>query len=371
PDRNAGLAHDERAARKTQEQLHPYRHRLSSAALGHRRCRARSRVGRSRSDRSPRQVVAARRSSRPRSPASRRRSAHRHRPQRRRPQLTRVLRLLRILRLLLRRHGHLQLEAEVPQIHGRRPRMSFRNKPVRSLRLFTALAVLFACLSAAAQFSGPALPPTTGPAILFPASRDVVLGGGDVITVRVFGPGDYAATVPIGVDGKVQLPLIGVVSLQGITVNAAESLIAQKLVDAGMFRDPQVTITLVQGPRATVSIIGEVHGIVPIVGERRLLDVLAAGGGLPATASHVITINRPGLDQPIVVDLGTDPAHSSLANIPIFGGDTIVIARVGVVYVLGAFKSQGAIPLVQDSPLTLLQVAALSGGPSFEGDYGD
>jgi polysaccharide export outer membrane protein len=259
--------------------------------------------------------------------------------------------------------------------------MNFRNKPVRSLRLSTALALLFACLSATAQFSGPSLPAGTGinrpttlttdPAILFPASRDVVLGGGDIITVRVFGPGDYSPTVPIGVDGKVQLPLIGVVSLQGLTVNAAEALIAQKLVDAGMFRDPQITITLVEGPRATVSIIGEVHGIVPIVGERRLLDVLAAGGGLPSTASHVITINRPGLDQPIVVDLGSDPARSALANIPIFGGDTIITARVGVVYVLGAFKAQGVIPLTQNSPLTLLQVTSISGGPAFEGDYSD
>jgi len=111
--------------------------------------------------------------------------------------------------------------------------------------------------------------------------------------------------------------------------------------------------------------------VVPIIGERRLLDVLAAAGGLPATASHVITINRPGLDQPIVVDLGTDPARSALANIPIFGGDTIVTARVGVVYVLGAFKTQGAIPLAGNSPLTLLQVASLAGGPSFEGDYAD
>jgi polysaccharide export outer membrane protein len=257
--------------------------------------------------------------------------------------------------------------------------MSFHANSIRLLKLL-AIAAL-SCLPAAAQFNGPALPPdasinrpatlTTDPAILFPASRDVQLGGGDLITIRVFGPGDYAPTVRIGIDGKVQLPLIGVVSLQGLTVTAAETLIAQKLIDAGMFIDPQVTIQLVEGPRAVVTIIGEVHGLVPIMGERRLLDVLAAGGGLPATASHIITINRPGLDQPIVVDLGTDPARSALANIPIFGGDTIVIARVGVVYVLGAFKTQGAIPVTQNSPLTLLQVAALSGGPDYEGNYSD
>jgi polysaccharide export outer membrane protein len=57
--------------------------------------------------------------------------------------------------------------------------------------------------------------------------------------------------------------------------------------------------------------------------------------------------------------------------VPIFAGDTIVTSRTGVVYVLGAFKSQGAVPLAPNSPLTLLQVAALSGGPAFEGRYDD
>jgi polysaccharide export outer membrane protein len=257
--------------------------------------------------------------------------------------------------------------------------MSFNTNPILLLKL-AAIAVL-GCLPAAAQFNGPTLPPditvnrpatlTTDPAILFPASRDIQLGGGDLISLKVFGPGDYAATVRIGIDGKVQLPLIGVVSLQGLTITGAETFIAQKLVDAGMFVDPQVTIQLIEGPRAVVTLIGEVHGIVPIMGERRLLDVLAAGGGLPASASHIITINRPGLDQPIVVDLGTDPARSALANIPIFGGDTIVVGRVGVIYVLGAFKTQGAIAVTQNSPLTLLQVASLSGGPNYEGNYSD
>jgi len=263
-------------------------------------------------------------------------------------------------------------------------RMVVRSLLNTTLRDTFALLALLACvavLPASAQFNGPALPPTVGvnhptalttdPAILFPASRDIQLGSGDVIAVKVFGPGDYSPSVRIGVDGKVQLPLIGVVSLQGLTITQAESLIASKLVEAGMFVDPQVTIQVTEGPRASVSIIGEAHGVVPVLGERRLLDILAAGGGLPVTASHIITIDRPGLPQPIVVDLGNDPARSAYANIPIFGGDTIIVGRVGVVYVIGAFKTQGAIPVQGNTPLTLLQVASLSGGPSFAGKYSD
>ena len=148
-------------------------------------------------------------------------------------------------------------------------------------------------------------------------------------------------------------------------------MIAERLVTAGMYRNPQVTIQLTESPNQVVTVVGEMHGTVPVVGQKRLLDVLSAAGGLPLTASHTITINRPGVDQPIIVNLGTDPARSALANIPVFPHDTMVVSRVGVVYMLGAFRTQGAIPLNQNSPLTLMQVAALGGGPGFEGKYDD
>jgi polysaccharide export outer membrane protein len=85
----------------------------------------------------------------------------------------------------------------------------------------------------------------------------------------------------------------------------------------------------------------------------------------------MITISRPGLAEAIVVDLGNDPAQSEQANVPVFAGDTVIVARVGVVYLLGAFKTQGPFPLKQNSPLTLMQLTAMGGGPGFEGKYDD
>jgi polysaccharide export outer membrane protein len=264
--------------------------------------------------------------------------------------------------------------------------------------IVVVLLVMVLSGSAAAQFSGPALgvstqvnPPvtiTTDPAILYPANRDVYLWHDDLITVHLFGSSEYGPTTRVGLDGTIQLPLVGSVQVEGLTLHQAQDLIAQKLVSAGMYRDPQVSIQIVESPNQTATVIGELHGLVAIIGERRLYDVLAAvgggggfssttttvvvgGGGLPATASHVITINRPGVAQPITVDMGTDPAKSAEANIPIFPRDTIVVSRVGVVYLLGAFKTQGAVPLSQNSPMTLMKVAALTGGTGFEGKQGD
>ncbi len=249
--------------------------------------------------------------------------------------------------------------------------------------LFVAvlLVVLTMTGGVQAQFSGPALDlnttvnrkvtPTTDPAILFPSAREIQLGQGDLIAIHLYGMTDYAPVVRVALDGTIQLPLIGVVAVDGISLHDAEKLIAIRLTDAGMYRNPQVTVQLLESPNEVVTITGEMHGVFPVAGGKRLFDVLAAAGGLPAIASHTITINRPGIAQPIIINLGTDPALSAMSNVPVFPRDTIIVSRVGVVYLLGAFKIQGAVPLQQDTPLTLIQLTALGGGAGYEGDYSD
>jgi polysaccharide export outer membrane protein len=260
-----------------------------------------------------------------------------------------------------------------------------RIQPISRLApLFVLCLALFQLLAgstAHAQFSGPSLSAstpvnqpvvlTTDPAVLYPQDREMHLGPGDIITVHIYGSLDYSPQATISLDGSAQLPLAGTIHVEGLTLHEAERKIADELIRAGMYRDPQVSIQLNESPHQVATLSGEVRGLVPILGQRRLFDVIAGAGGFPATASHVVTIHRPGVDQPIVIDLGTDPAKSERANVPIFAGDTIVTARTGVVYVLGAFKIQGSVPLQQNSPLTLMQVAALSGGPGFEAKYGD
>lgn len=265
--------------------------------------------------------------------------------------------------------------------------LSPRHLAIRFSRLIhpgVALFSLFLMTTPAvhAQFSGPAtsstsaynqeLIPTTDPAVLYPGERDVVLTIGDDIIIRLFSDPKYTSTVRINNDGTVLLPLIGIVHLEGLSVTQAERLIAEKLEADGMYRNPQVTLQITVGPNAVATVIGEVHATVPIVGSRHLLDVLSVAGGLPPSASHVITINRPGVTKPIVVDLGTDPLISSLKNIPIFPGDTIVVSRIGIIYIFGEFGSQaGTIPLNAYTPLTLTEATALSGGVKWDSRSSD
>ena len=207
--------------------------------------------------------------------------------------------------------------------------------------------------------------------LLHPSTPDTVLEPGDQITVRLFSDPDYNVSTRIGADGTALMPLIGKVQLLGVTVSNSEQMIARELEDAGMYRAPQVILQISEGPSSVITLAGEMHNLLPVVGSRNLYAVIAAGGGLPNSASRTVVIFRAGSTQPISVDLGNDPLHSAAANIPIFPGDTVVVSRIGVVYVMGEFKNPGIVNMTNYGPLTLTQVAAMVGGPIYDARYNE
>lgn len=251
---------------------------------------------------------------------------------------------------------------------------------LRRVLLFTFLLASLSTLRAFGQYNAPSVqvPPqgnatvlTTDPSILYPPAPTFHIVPGDVLAVKVFGQSDYQGGGRVDLNGDIELPFLGIVHVNGMTIPEVETFLASRLQQAGIYNSPQVSVTVGEGPNVVATLLGEVRGAVPIYGQRGLLDVLTASGGLPAAASHIVTINRPGVPAPIVVDLGTDPAHSTAANIPIFPGDIIVTGHVGVAFAIGAFKSPGVIPLAGNTPVTLMQAASSIGGPAYEAKPSD
>ncbi len=249
----------------------------------------------------------------------------------------------------------------------------------RPRRYFVTLLVLFAAVACRAQYNGPPTNAdrsgvtsiTNEQAALFPATPETVLQPGDQISVHLFSDPDYTLSTRIGIDGTVLMPLIGTVQLRGLTVSAAEDMIAHKLQAAGMYQNPQVILQINEGPSSVITLAGEMHEILPVVGSRSLYAVIASGGGLPPGASRNVTVFRAGSSQPITVDMGNDPLHGASANIPIFPGDTVVVSRIGIVYVMGEFKNPGIVNITNYGPLTLTEVAAMVGGPVYDAKYSE
>ena len=76
-------------------------------------------------------------------------------------------------------------------------------------------------------------------------------------------------------------------------------------------------------------------------------------------------MRRPGESVPYTIILGTDPKNTDETNIPLMAGDTVIVPKVGSVFVIGQVKTPSAIPLSSNAPITVMRAIAMSGGLNF------
>jgi polysaccharide export outer membrane protein len=216
--------------------------------------------------------------------------------------------------------------------------------------------------------------------VLLAAKRPVLrLHTDDVISVQVFNIHDYAPSERIADDGTVRLPLVGTVSLAGLTTEEAALVIQEKLSGGGFVNEPQVTVSTSAQPSAIVTVSGDVAkpGTFPAYGSLKLMDFISQAGGMVevgavgAAASSTVTLIRPSLDHTVSIPLGPNAADSPYSRLPLFPGDEIRVSRAGVVYAVGAFKAEGVFPLKTSSPTTVLELVAMAGGIGFQADRKD
>jgi polysaccharide export outer membrane protein len=101
-----------------------------------------------------------------------------------------------------------------------------------------------------------------------------------------------------------------------------------------------------------------------VLGSRRLYDIISAAGGFTPSAGRTVTItHRSAPQSPIVVTLSDTADKATDANVEVYPGDTIVVAKAQAVYVVGEVNRPAGI-LMDNRGMTVLKALALSGGPS-------
>ena len=199
-----------------------------------------------------------------------------------------------------------------------------------------------------------------------PQDRTIRIGTGDLLQITVFGVPDLAEEVRVNDAGSVSVPLIGNVHLAGLTSDEAQQLIATRLRDRGLLRDPQVAVFQKEYASQGIAVMGEVQrpGIYNLLGERRLSDAISAAGGTTGRAGRAISITHPNQpDKPIIVDMDyMDPSKSPVGNVTLLPGDTVVVSRAGVVYVVGAVVRPSGFVMENNEKMTVLQAVAMAGG---------
>jgi polysaccharide export outer membrane protein len=198
------------------------------------------------------------------------------------------------------------------------------------------------------------------------------LEAGDLIEVAVYNVPELTTKARVSSKGEIDLPLINYVHVADLTADEAEGLIEKRLSDGGFVKNPHVTLFVDQYASEGASVLGEVAkpGVYPVQGQQRLFDVISAAGGFTERAGRSVTVtHRDQPEKPITLPLSRNVSDNPASNIPILPGDTIIVRKADLVYVVGDVGRPSGF-LMDSGHLTVLQAIALAGGTSRTANLG-
>jgi polysaccharide biosynthesis/export protein len=226
---------------------------------------------------------------------------------------------------------------------------------------FSFSLVLFAATLLCWAQSGPTGSPTADS-----GKQNLRIGPRDELEITIFAASDLSAHGRVDNDGNIFIPLLGSVHVAGMTSAEAGQAIAEKLQQDHVLNHPQVSVFVKEYTNGEISVSGEVNkpGVYSALGPHRLLDILQTAGGLSEKAGNSLTISHRGAADVTTIELSPDPAVMEQRNIELEPGDTVVVAKAGIVYVLGEVYRPGGYISNSRGGFTVLQVMAAAGGPT-------
>ena len=163
------------------------------------------------------------------------------------------------------------------------------------------------------------------------AARDEYrIGPADVLGVRIWRNPELSVDVPVRIDGRISVPLLGDVEAAGRTTEELSAVIAEQLSE--FITAPDVTVIVLQLNSKQVYLVGGVlrPSAIGLQVEMRVLDAIAAVGGFsPFANKRGIKILRRQPDGGVVEYRfnynaflrGSEPG----SNIQLHPGDTVVV----------------------------------------------
>jgi polysaccharide biosynthesis/export protein len=224
--------------------------------------------------------------------------------------------------------------------------------------------------SAAAAPSAVPLPQDSSASSPAVTQESLLIGHGDLLHISVLRESELDQRVRVLDSGEIALALIGKVTVEGLTPAQAAARIAESYRDGKFLLHPEVSVFVEEYATETVTILGQVAhpGTVRLTAPRSLIDVLSLAGGLTEFADRHIVIERKAQgdepEQRIRAFLPNRADDALNANVFVRPGDTVVIPKAGIVYVLGDVAHPGGYVMQNDSQLTVLQAIALAAGAS-------
>lgn len=225
-----------------------------------------------------------------------------------------------------------------------------RNKP---LRYFAVCGVLVCLL------------PSWGGRLQAQTQESLLIGPGDLLHVQVLDTPDLEEHARVTDAGKLPLILGGDVKVAGLTPEGAAHAIERVLLDGNYVLHPRVLVTVDEYATQKVSVLGEVKmpGAYSINTPKSVLDVLTLAGGLTDLADRKILIERHGTGEKVPYFVSNKPGVAIDTSVEVDPGDTIVVPKAGIVYLLGDVARPGGYTMTNnEAAISVLELVARAGG---------
>jgi len=197
---------------------------------------------------------------------------------------------------------------------------------------------------------------------------------GFLLDVEVYDEPDLSAHLRVGDNGNVIMPLVGPIHVAEDTQAEAQQKIQESLKSAKILTNPQVTLNVVQYVSTLVTVLGEVGspGRLQLLAPHSLLDVISLAGGETAFAGGVIQVRHEEAGKVTTASYhyGRSSNGDTISGIMIHDGDTVIVARAGIVYVLGAVTRPGGFLMQEDGKLDAAQALSLALGTTIQAKTG-
>jgi protein involved in polysaccharide export with SLBB domain len=168
-----------------------------------------------------------------------------------------------------------------------------------------------------------------GPLLDAPVGRSYVLGAGDRVAVAIFGDFNHLYTLPVGPEGTVVIPSVGIATVGGLNLEQAEQRVRQ--VVARYYRNVDVHLSLSQVRSFKVYVVGDVErpGVRVATAATRVSEVV---GGTARVVEGVrrrnVTLRRAG-GETVPVDLiRFNQLGDVSANPTLREGDALVVPTI-------------------------------------------
>lgn len=183
--------------------------------------------------------------------------------------------------------------------------------------------------AASQQASAGQKPASTSTAASAAASKNYVVGIGDQLEISVWKQPQLSVTATVRPDGKITVPLINDVEVNGMTTGEIQALLQTKL--AAFVKDPEVTVTVMSIGSKMVYLIGAVGkpGAFPMVKPMNVLQLIASAGGLsPFAHQKKIYVLRKVNGKEVRYNVNYKDLVKGIheeTNITLEPGDTVVV----------------------------------------------